>query len=148
LRTICLNWPQSLILPISALQVAGIIGISHQQLAIVIYFWTENIFNHRLYSIILFCGSVSLTQGLTQARQVLLSLSFILIPTPLLPKIVSTFWHITKGFSITLFYFVHGKMCSRDAMVKYFVFFGNHGFISLIFSIVATACFIHTQGTW
>jgi hypothetical protein len=35
--------PQTAILPISASQVARIIGISHQHLAVVIFFWRQNV---------------------------------------------------------------------------------------------------------
>jgi hypothetical protein len=34
-RTVCMGWPQAMILPISASQVARIINVSHQHLKLV-----------------------------------------------------------------------------------------------------------------
>jgi hypothetical protein len=54
-RTICLSWPRTIILPISASQVARITGVSHQLLVTCFYF--------------IFCSAGDQTEGLTHAGQ-------------------------------------------------------------------------------
>jgi hypothetical protein len=47
-RTICPNWPQTAILPISNSQVARIIGVSHQHLALKLYLNIQSNFANRV----------------------------------------------------------------------------------------------------